>query len=541
MLSILIVTVISVLFYRTLAQRRRISQFVAHIPGPPSPSFVLGHFSKYYIGEVGEHEFAWQERYGPVYRIKALFGEDRLVIADPKALQYCLQNADSNWPKPVIRRELGRFFLGRGIAWAQGDDHKRHRKVMTPAFGNIETRGMMPVFRKIADRMCRHWRDIIDQGIDSKSARIEVADWLSRATLDAVGEAAFQYEFGSLENRDNELARSYNSLLVDAFSAPSKGKIFAQQILGYAPIGFFRFIEKLPSSSLKRLRETAQEGDKVARQLVDEKLRSLRVGLPQSRRDVMDILVQANLSEKSSTRLSDEELYAQLRTVIAAGHETTGNQISFTLYELARHPNVQDKLRKEIHAMLRSVNARGNTEYEMSDLDGMQYTLAVLKEVLRLHPVVYGPFVYAEKDDILPLQTPIKTKDGRLISEIPVAAGQYVHMSFAGYNRLRSVWGLDAHEFRPERWLDESSTRQESHFGVYSNLGNFASGNVSCLGWRFAVIEIQTFMVEIFSQFQASYPEDGKKVLRATSGVMAPVLEGEPGRKQLPLDIVLVN
>jgi len=229
-------------------------------------------------------------------------------------------------------------------------------------------------------------------------------------------------------------------------------------------------MEKLPFDVMHRLREAAEEGDRVARELIDDKREALKSGARQSRRDILDILVQANASADPSSCLSDEELYAQLRTIMVAGHETTGSQLCWMLYELARHPEVQDRLRAEIETMLQRANARGGQEYVMADLDGMAYTLAVLKEGLRLHPVIYVSFVAPKQDDVLPLSKPIRTTDGRMISEIPVRAGQFVHLSLAGYNRLKDVWGDDAHDFRPERWLTGDGPGKDTQFGLYSNL-----------------------------------------------------------------------
>ncbi|EPQ60091.1 cytochrome P450 [Gloeophyllum trabeum ATCC 11539] len=506
---------------------------IAYIQGPHVDSFILGNFPEYFQNEVGQCEFEWQERLGAVYRIKGLFGEDRLMIADPKALQHVYQTASTQWLKPTIRREITRMYIGRGIAWAEGEDHRRHRRIMMPAFGNIESRGMMPLFRETADRMCGHWKDIISTLGDGKSASIDVADWLSRATLDAIGEAAFGIQFGTMENKDDKLARSYYSLLMQAFGLPTRVKIFAQQISAYFPAWVFRLLERLPSRSLERLREVAYEGNRVAEELVQRKMEALRIGSEALDKDVMSLLVEANLSATPENKLNNEELYAQMRTILVAGHETSGNTLAFILYELSKNPSIQTRILEEIHSTLGV-----SQEYTMAQLDRMHYTLAVIKEVLRVHPVVYGPFLVAKEPDVIPLSKPIISIDGKPISTIPVSAGQYIHISLAGYNRLKDVWGEDAHEFLPERWLEIEEGRREIHslFGVYSNLGNFVSGAISCLGWRFAVIEMQVFLVEIVRNFQFSLPPNGKRVIRATSGVMAPVLEGEVEKgKQLPL------
>ncbi|OBZ66893.1 hypothetical protein A0H81_13215 [Grifola frondosa] len=238
-----------------------------------------------------------------------------------------------------------------------------------------------------------------------------------------------------------------------------------------------------------------------------------------------------------------------MRTIITAGHLTTGNTLCFILYELARHPDVQEKVRSEIDMMLAAVHERGKMDYNMSDLDGMHFVLAVLKEVMRLHPVIYDRTLLAKADDILPLSKPIVMTNGKMLSELPVRAGQYVHVSIAGYNRLKDVWGSDAHAFRPGRWFDGSITTR-SNFGVFGNLANFAVAAYPALGGDLRALlpssiaivnklivhkrdREETFMVEILRNFHISLPEE--KILRASSGIMSPMLSGSPEKgMQLP-------
>jgi cytochrome P450 len=68
-----------------------------------------------------------------------------------------------------------------------------------------------------------------------------------------------------------------------------------------------------------------------------------------------------------------------MRTMMFAGHETTANTLSWTLLELAKHPDMQTKLREEIRAMESVVRERGDAEFTSADFEGMPYTLAVLK------------------------------------------------------------------------------------------------------------------------------------------------------------------
>ena len=75
----------------------------------------------------------------------------------------------------------------------------------------------------------------------------------------------------------------------------------------------------------------------------------------------------------------------------------------------------------------------------------------------------------AVQADVIPLSKPIHSKSGDTISEIPISAGQSVLISVCAYNRLVDVWGEDAQEFNPMRWID-NLTEKEVKVGVYSNL-----------------------------------------------------------------------
>lgn len=118
-----------------------------------------------------------------------------------------------------------------------------------------------------------------------------------------------------------------------------------------------------------------------------------------------------------------------------AGQETTSNTLSFALLELAKRPDYQTRLRAEIRKMEQNLHERGDSEFTASDLDAMPFLQAVLREVLRFHPVVPHNFRQAARDDVLPLSKPITTLSGKVIREIPIHKGQRLTLSVAAYNR----------------------------------------------------------------------------------------------------------
>jgi len=169
----------------------------------------------------------------------------------------------------------------------------------------------------------------------------------------------------------------------------------------------------------------------------------------------------------------------------------------------------------------------------------MPYTIAVIKETLRFYPVLYHIHRRASRDDVLPLTQPITTRSGKVIHELPIRKGTRIVASIAGYNRNKDLWGEDAHVFNPERWLSGTAKEKKAtSLGVYANLMTFLGGARACIGWRFALIEIQAFITEIIGKFEFALTDKSKRVRRESSELMTPTVEGEvENGVQLPLRV----
>jgi len=279
-------------------------------------------------------------------------------------------------------------------------------------------------------------------------------------------------------------------------------------------------------------RHTAKLANEVAQELIDMKSEALVLG--KETKDVLSLLVKANASENPATRLTREEMLAQMRTLLLAGHETSSTTLTWVLFELARHPDVQSKLREEIRATERNLNGR---DFSAADLDSMPYLAAVLKESMRFHPALYQNYRMAAHDDVLPLSKPITTTTGAKISKVPIGKGTKLVLSIAAYNRNKEVFGDDADVYNPDRWF-RSSQKKGPTLGVYGNLLTFAGGVRTCIGWRFALYEVQCLLVEIINNFELGPTKDLARLRREACLVMLPTLEGEEIKgENLPLRV----
>ncbi|KAJ7754569.1 cytochrome P450 [Mycena metata] len=524
--------------YHIYRRWNRIS--VADIPGPEPDSFLLGNQVEYYQSQAAEArphftDFKWQARFGHVVRVHGILGTDRLLISDPKAIRH-IYTSGYNIRKTDFRSEVTRTLTGPGLAWANDETHRRQRKVNSPAFGTAEARSYVPIFMSYAN-LSAEWKEMLDA---DSSIVVNVPRFFSRCFLDVIGEVAFDYQFGATEDANDPVAAALSSVVPNLFS-PSKPAIFILGLLEQMPRRLIEvFMKYSPSKGLRNSRYVTRIAVGVAKKLVDEKAEALLAG--KSKRDVMSLLVKANVSANPRTNLSEEEMLAQMQTIMQAGHETTANTMSWTLLELTQHLDIQTKLRTEIQATEHMIRARGDAEFTAADLDSMPYTIAVMKEVLRFHPVAYNSLREAARDEILPLSKPIVTKSGKTITEIPIPKHQILVISNAGYNRNIDVFGPDAHIFNPERWLD-GTVKPDANIGVYGNLMTFGSGHRACIGWRFAVYEYQAFLVELVKNFEFTMdPTLSLKVRREAAMVMIPTIEGEVAKgSQLPITIRAVD
>ncbi|KAK0436857.1 cytochrome P450 [Armillaria borealis] len=520
--EILFLSIIFATVHFTYKRWSRIS--ISHIPGPVSKSFLYGNLPELLQAQAGEADFKWQAMYGDVFRVRAPLGEDRLFISDPKALQYIYHTASYRFPKVPSRRHLSRILVGPGLSAMDGNDHRRQRKVMLPGFGSPESKSFLPIFFACAEKMAQKWTELMELSSD-QSIVVNVTPWVSRAALDAIGEAAFDYQFGALDNLDNPLAKAYTNLMFDTFGLPTKPAILSLSIMDNLPYDLAGFIMgNSRSARLVHAHKTNKLSTVVAKDLVMEKSKALLEG--DGRRDIMSMLVKANASENPKKRLDQKELLAQMNTIILGGHETTSNSISFALLEMCRKPQMQGRLRKEIRATEQVVRERGDSSFLPSDFESMSYLSAMVKETFRYHPVVYNIFRYAHQDDVLPLSTPITTSSGKVMHELPIPKGTQIIASIAAYNRNKEIFGDDADIFNPDRWLRDTVPNTKSALGVYASMFTFSGGSRSCIGWRFAVMELHAFMIELLRTFEFSL-DDNEEVRRESTFVMTPTVEGQ--------------
>lgn len=131
-------------------------------------------------------------------------------------------------------------------------------------------------------------------------------------------------------------------------------------------------------------------------------------------------------------------------------------------------------------------------------------------------------------DDVIPLSEPITLTDGTTTSSISVKKGQTIFISINAVNQDPKMFGQDADEFKPERWINNTfGEKSSATVGVYSSILTFLSGPRACIGYRFALLELKAALVTIVDEFQFELREPDIKLERRSALVTRPYIIGE--------------
>ncbi|KAJ3909728.1 cytochrome P450 [Lentinula edodes] len=462
--------------------------------GPPRPSLLFGNELELTVQEeVGVLETKWFDKYGLAFRTSSCFGEDTLMIADPQALRYITMTSAYGYPKSTDSAQITTLQFGRGILSVEGEIHSRHRKVLNPAFSVTQLRQFLNLFQRTSVRLADKLQ-YEELGNDGKV--VNVTHWLPRATLDIIGESAFDYKFGALDGEANELSEIFKHMFADARLYPQKRTLLYRAFRRSVNTPIANLLLKFPGKQDKKMMEFSVASKRLARSLFDSALKETKLeGDTKSSKDVLSVLVRSNVAEDSKKALSEDEVLSQMATLILAGHETTA---------------YQERLYQEISNTRERVGPGINLT--ANDYDSMPFFNAVIKEGLRLHPIVPNISREAGSDDNIPLEYPVTSESGERLSHVPVAKGQRISINIAMYNRLNQ--------------------KKDITVGVYSNLMTFSSGVRACIGWRFALMELQAILFSLLERFQFfPPPPDGSfrgldDIQRVPAGLMIPMKRG---------------
>ncbi|VDB88479.1 unnamed protein product [Peniophora sp. CBMAI 1063] len=511
------------------------------IPGLSNTSIISGNFTQVFRTDAIPYQDRLFEEYGSLFRINGYLGSQVLMTSDLDALHHIIVKHVDVFDSVDYFLKMMEIAFGRGLLAApiENDVHRRHRKLMNPAFSLLHVKRLLPLFNAVSRQM----REIMAVDI-RRTGRPEtdVLDYMGRAALELIAQGGFGHSFGALDGKEDILGSALKRF------SPASSKLFKfrpmlPMLTRTFPRWFLRRVgELLPLPALHELFDLTDTLDKMSSEVWAEKKRAHAEGKITNSvsqgRDILSRLLEENDKSELKDRLPENELEAQINTFLFAGTDTTSNGLSRLLSLLAQYPEVQDKLREEL-----VMAGAPDSDLDYDTLDRLPFLEAVCRETLRLFPPARFVQRLAGKDHLLPLRNPITDTDGKLVSEVFVPKGTVVVCSIAAVNRSKQIWGADAHEWKPERWLSPlPQSVLDAHIpGVYANTLTFSGGSRACIGFKFSLLEMKSMIAQFVPSFEFK-PSEKHAISWWFSGITSPVVENSKSfQAQLPLRVTRIR
>ncbi|PPR01290.1 hypothetical protein CVT24_006365 [Panaeolus cyanescens] len=524
-----------------------------NIPGPKPSSSMLGYVVDLHDPDSVDFHFKMTERYGHVARLTGgLGGSDALYIADPLALHSILVKEQYSFPESKEFRGLfGIIHHGNQVGSVWGDAHKKQRKLMNPVFTAAHVSKLSPLFHRIV----AEFRDRLKLEVKANpGATIDILDRLTRTALELISQGGIGHTFNSFD--DSKEFHVFHEAMKDVLPAASKLFFlhpFFESWRNSEPVWLRRFVANLayviPWPTLRRFKEAVDTMHPVCAKVFYEKKALFDEGgiaalanTASGGRDLATLLMQANAEADEEDRMSDETVISNMTSIVFGGQETTSGAMSRVLDLMALDPELQQWLREEINEAVAQKNGEALDFYELNALPRLD---ATCREALRLFAPVTFVWRQAQKDVLVPLQYPIiDTKTGKEIREIMIHEGTTVYVGISALNRSKALWGPDAAEFKPQRWMGhqayESTLDQIKTPGIFSNIMTFLGGGRACPGMRFALLEIKNVMSALLPAFRF---EKTDAIVDWRLGItLSPYVRGKESEgPQVPMKLTLID
>lgn len=394
------------------------------VPGLP----LVGNLLKFRRDRLGLQDDA--ARTGPIARLQ-LAHIPIYIVTDADLAHEVLVVQAGAFTKSAGLQYL-KPMLGEGLLTAEGETHKRHRKLLAPAFAPKRLAAYGEVMVAETERQIASWRD---------RHHVDLASEMMEMTLAIAGRTMFGAD-----------VRSDARTVAEGLELGMRSHV--ESLRSVMRLGY-----EWPLPRHLRMRRAVKLLDDVVYRLIAEgRARGTDRG------DVLSILLLAR-DEDDGTGLTDSQVRDEVMTLLLAGHETTANALTWTWYELGRNPRVLARLEAELGEVV------GTRAVIADDLQELPWNLAVIEEAMRLHPPAY--------------MTGREAKQPIELGGHALPAGTIVAVNIRGIHR-RADYFPAPHAFQPERMLEaQKKTRPRHHYLP------FGAGPRVCIGSHFALLEAQ--------------------------------------------------
>lgn len=366
-------------------------------------------------------------------------------INNPEYVRQILTRAWPQFTKRNIDYKVIATTLGRGLVTNDGPDWQRQRRLMQPVFANRNIDSFDAVINDMTAELAGDWRS------RNADEPVSLDQDMSRVAYKVVSRTLFGADIDTTADE-----------MVDILDTLNKHPLEADSL--------FRLFDWLPVPSNRRFRRAKQRLDDIVDELVE-----LHRNGGGAENDIVHRLLAAR-DDETGEGMDAEQMRDEIITLMLAGHETSATALTWTFYQLAQYPEVEQRLVEELDTVL------GGRPAVSADLGKLPYLKQVVQESMRLYPPVWGISRRAE--------------EAVEFGDYLIPAGAYLTITFYALHRHPDFWP-DPERFDPERFAPDKPHSRHS----YAYLP-FSAGPRACIGAGMAMLEIQLVLAQLLQHFR---------------------------------------
>ena len=448
-----------------------------NLPSPPK-KFLVGHLPDF----NQEHKHLviedWAKKTGEVFKI-SLMGKKFIVSTNSEINTEILKNRPDKFTRynkiGTVMKEMGI----EGVFSVEGEQWKKHRKITAEALNAKNVKGFFPILSDMTERLYQRW-----EGIAKNGTTIDVQKEMTYYTVDLTTKIAFGYETKTMLKSGNVIQNQLEKIF------PTINRRIT------APLPTWRYIKSKEDKEFDYALDKVQN---TVKEFIAQAQSNLSLN-PEKKAEPSNFLEALLVEQEKEKTFSDKEIFGNVFTILLAGEDTTSNTISWTLYYLATHPEVFDKVRQEADRLLG--NQALPTDYDI--MQSLKYTEAVANEAIRIKPAT-PTLIMQALEDVQVKNLKIK-KGMSVLMQNKVAQTSDQHFK-------------DANQFIPERWQQDISGCPFHGQHTPDVVKSFGAGPRFCPGKNLAIQEIKMAVSMICKNFDielAVQPEEVKEVFAFT-------------------------